>query len=29
VEIKPRSGAIQPVRIEEAAQRVIALVRAG
>ena len=29
VEIKPRGGAILPVKIEEAAQRVIAMVRAG
>jgi len=29
VEIKPRSGPFQPVKIEEAAQRVIAMVRAG
>lgn len=29
VEIKPRSGAIQPVKIDEAAQRVIAMMRAG
>ncbi len=29
VEIKPRSGTLQPVKTEEAAQRVIAMVRAG
>ena len=29
VEIKPRNGPFQPVKIEEAAQRVIAMVRAG